>query len=55
MKKIMRYILFDVHKNDLFTVRGEIFRQKRGMAIERLCLAQLAELYCMWQASFIRN
>ena len=48
MEEITRYIMFDVHKNDIFTIGGKIFRQKRGVAIGGLCSAQLAELYCMW-------
>ena len=48
MDEVTRYILFDVQHNDMFTVGGKIFRQKRGLAIWGLCSAQLAELYCIW-------
>ena len=44
---LLSALMFDLQPNDLFTVGGTFFRQKRGVATGGLCSAQLAELYCI--------
>ena len=37
MEEIKRYILFDINLNDIFTIGGKIFPQKRGAVTAKLC------------------
>ena len=40
--EVLNYCRFEVHENDIFTVGGRVFRQKRGVAIGGTCSAQAA-------------